>query len=503
MQFLNPIWLFAIAAIGIPVIIHLWNIKPGKTLKVGSIALITAAAQKSSRSFKLNDVLLFWVRCLFLIVLAVLLAAPIWQRYQSLNATKGWILLPKDNLTETYYKFKPVIDSLSKSGYELHYFDQKFSKFEPNKALTDASLKDKTGVKNYWSLVSKLNKTLPENIPVYLFSPNQSRYFSGRKPSVSLNLHWQTYTPADSVTQWIQSAWFTNTNTIKVVEGNSKPAGTYFTNYIIQSEGDPKSPFTVDINHGSPVVSLNNAKQKLMPIDTTTLKIAIYADRYNADAAYLKAALSAGGNFAQRKISIKQYTDPNRIQTGYDWIFWLADKPIDDATSKKGVHLFSYQAGKVINTTSQIKTDGPYAMAGQEQPIALYKLTKINFNDRERMLWVDGFGNPILTKESTSYHFYSHFNPTWNDLVWSDSFPKLLLRLALYNYDNKEFISTGRGVLDHRQLMPNIILSAQNNGSGKVIEQTDLSHYFWLMLVLVFLIERWLAHKNKPVVKHG
>ncbi|GAA3965305.1 hypothetical protein GCM10022210_12200 [Mucilaginibacter dorajii] len=348
-----------------------------------------------------------------------------------------------------------------------------------------------------------LNKTLPENIPVYLFSPNQSRYFSGSKPSVSLNLHWQTYTPADSVSQWIQSAWFTNTNSIKVIEGNSKPSGTYFTNYIIQSEGDPKSPFTVDINHGNPVVGFKNAKQKLIQIDTTTLKIAIYTDKYNTDAAYLKAALSAVGNFSQRKITTKLYTDSSQIQGGYDWIFWLADKPVDTEPIKKGVHMFSYKTGMAVNTTSWIKTDGPYAIAGQERPIALYKLIKNSSNDNATPLWVDGFGNPVLTKESTSYHFYSHFNPTWNDLVWSDNFPKLLLNLILYNSDNKWIIISNRDTIDHRQLMPNIISSAHNNSSSKVIEQTDLAHYFWLILVVVFLIERWLVHKNKPLVKHG
>lgn len=503
MQFLNPIWLFAIAAVSIPVIIHLWNIEPGKTLKVGSIALINEAAQKNSRSFKLNDVLLFLVRCLFFVLLAFLLAAPIWQRYQSLNATKGWVLLPKDNLKESYNKFKPVIDSLSKSGYEFHFFTEKFSKFDLNRALSDSLLVNKSKVENYWTLVSKLNKTLPENIPVYLFTPNQSRYFSGSKPSVSLNLHWQTYTPADSVTQWVQSAWFTNTNTIKVVEGNSKSSGTYFTNYIIQSEGDPKSPFTVDINHGNPVIGFKNAKQKLITIDTTVLKIAIYTDKYNTDAAYLKAALSAGSNFIQRKITTKQYTDPSKIQNGYDWIFWLADKPIDGITSKKGLHVFTYENEKIVNTTSWIKTDGPYAIAGQEQPIALYRRIKTKLNDTANPLWVDGFGNPVLTKESTSYHFYSRFNPAWNDLVWSDSFPKLLLRLDLYNYDNKKFIPTDRSVLDYRQLMPSIISSIHNTNGSKLIEQIDLSHYFWLMLVIVFFIERWLAHKNKPVVKHG
>jgi hypothetical protein len=31
--------------------------------------------------------------------------------------------------------------------------------------------------------------------------------------------------------------------------------------------------------------------------------------------------------------------------------------------------------------------------------------------------------------------------------------------------------------------------------------QTDLSRYFWLMLIAAFIVERWVAHKNKPVLK--
>jgi UDP-N-acetylglucosamine:LPS N-acetylglucosamine transferase len=57
---------FALAALSIPVIIHLWNIRPGKTLKVGSISLITEASKSTKRSFKLLDILLLIIRCLLL-----------------------------------------------------------------------------------------------------------------------------------------------------------------------------------------------------------------------------------------------------------------------------------------------------------------------------------------------------------------------------------------------------------------------------------------------------
>ncbi len=503
MQFLNPIWLFAIAAISIPVVIHLWNIKAGKTLKVGSIALITAAAQKSSRSFKLNDLLLFLVRCLFLLILAFLLAMPVWQRYLSNNKAKGWLLIPKENLKESYTQFKPAIDSLTKAGYEFHYFDKDFAKVDLNKVLLDSALKDQPKEVNYWNLVTGLNEKLSADIPAYVFTSNQARYFTGNKPSVSLNLHWQTFTPADSTSTWIESAWFTNNNSIKVIEGNSKPSGAYFTNYIIQSEGDPKSRFTVDVNHGKPVISLKGAPQKVTTIDTSSLKIAIYADQYKAEASYLKAALTAVGDFTQRKTIIRQYTDAGQIPTGQSWLFWLSDKPVGANDLKKSDHLLNYEQGKQINASSSIKINGAFSLTDQVTEIAIYKLIKEESLPNAHSVWTDGYGNPILSKQrdhqSTQYHFYSHFNPAWNDLVWSDNFPKLLLNLIIYNTDNELVNGIDLIKIDEQQLMPNITSSAKNIGTDKITDQVDLSHYFWLLLAGIFFVERWLAQKQTGI----
>lgn len=506
MQFLNPLWLFGIAAISIPVIIHLWNIKPGKTLKVGSIALITAAAQKSSRSFKLNDIPLFLVRCLLLAILALLLAAPVWRQYLSSGKAKGWILIPKENINESYGKYKTSIDSLIKAGYEFHYLNKGFEKVNLNKILINKVLRDTFKVTNYWNLVAHLNNQLPATVPVYLFTPNQVRYFNGNKPSVSLNLHWQTYTPADSTSTWIEGAWFTNDNSIKVVKGSSKPSGIYFTNYMIKSAGDSNSPFMVNVKKGDPLISLKNSTQLPVAIDTSVLRIAIYSDKNAADIAYLKSALLAISSFTLRKIVIKQFNDSGKLPMGNDWLFWLSEKAIDKNSLQKTVRILSYEPGKVSNTTSWIKTNDPIALAGQNGKPALYKLIKNGALNRQS-IWVDGYGNPVLSINKNgsvlAYHFYSRFNPVWNDMVWGDNFAKLLMKLVVYNSDYKIVNINDRRVLDRRQLLPNIIWSAQNSSSEKKNVQTDLSHYLWLTLILLFLIERWMAHKNKLLPVNG
>src|ERR1700744_1358910 len=185
MIFLHPIWLLALAAISIPVAIHLWNIRPGKTLKVGSISLINASSQ-NSRSFRLHDLLLLLLRCLLLALVAIVLVLPFLQRQLNSSKIKGWVLIPRENLKESYQKFKPEIDSLTKAGYEFHYFDKDFQKAVLNDVLADSKNLKADSVKSasYWSLVQQLDGQIPSSLPLYLFTPNGISYFNGEKPKV-------------------------------------------------------------------------------------------------------------------------------------------------------------------------------------------------------------------------------------------------------------------------------------------------------------------------------
>ncbi|SDD73901.1 N-terminal double-transmembrane domain-containing protein [Mucilaginibacter pineti] len=508
MLFLNSTWLFAIAALSIPVAIHLWNIKQGKTLKVGSIALINEAAQKSSRSLKLHDLLLLLLRCLLLLLLALLLAVPVWQHSLSSAKTKGWLLIPKENISESLHKFSPLIDSLTKAGYELHYFNKGFTKDDLKKLRADTSPKDKPQADdpNYWNMVSMLGQQLPATIPVYLITPNGASHFSGNKPSVALNLRWKTYIANDSVSTWIEKAWFTNNNDIKVIQGSSKPSGTVFATYTIASGAAANSLFEVGTANGNPTVKLKNSGQSPVIIDTATLRLAVYTDKYNADAGYLKAALQAIANFSKLRITVKQYTNAAQIPAGQNWLFWLSDKPVDATTQKKAINIFQYGTGKVGNANSWIKTNGYFAAGGQ-QNIALFKLIA-GADTAASSVWQDGFGNPVLSitqaaGQTNNYHFYSHLNPAWNNLVWSDVFPQLLFKLIIGRNVLEQGNKYDRRAMDEQQLMPYHTEGTTIKTTEPVKQQTDLSRYFWLAMMVVFVTERWLANRNKQVLKNG
>lgn len=478
--------------------IHLWNIRPGKVLKVGSISLMDAASRKSSRSLKLLDIPLLLIRCLLLVVLALLLATPLWQKGIQAAKVKGWVLVPKETLQEVYPKFKPRIDSLTNAGYEFHYFDRGFPKSDLKQILANAKdsiVNTSTQPANYWSLINQLDTVAAPALPVYIFTPNQVGYFKGQKPQVALNLHWQTYVPKDSTSTWIQGAWFNSNNTIRVVQGNSKPAGTMYTYTDVKSGN---SLYNVTINNGQATVSLKTGDLQHVVVDTATLQMAVYAD--NAiDAGYLKAALQAVSQFTQHKIGIKQYADANAIPAGQSWLFWLSEKPISGKILQLSHNIFRYEKGKVISSDSWVSNGSVFSAAlQQEQKIGLYKLVEANGTGNS-VIWCDGFGHPVLSLQrdgqANVYNFYSRFDPAWNDLVWSNEFPGWMMKLVM---EDKAALTAkyDKRALDQQQIMPDIISEPHTN-AVKTAGFSNISNYFWLILVVLFLAERWMANKTQ------
>lgn len=508
LQFLNPIWFFAAAALLIPVIIHLWNIKPGKVLKVGSTALITAASRKSSRSFKLLDIPLLLLRCLLLLMLALLLAFPVLEQRLKVIKVKGWVMLPKEDFSTGYAKYKTGIDSLLKLGYEFHYFNTGLPKADLTKLLTgkkditvlDTTLKQPA---NYWSLLTRVDDQVPAYMPVYLYTTNTIDHFSGDKAAVNLNLHWNTFGGKDSVSTWIQDAWFTDNKAIRVVKGISRSSGTSYQYANIQSDKG-NSQFIINVNNGRASVSLAGDKSEPVIVDTSTLKIAIYTDRYQTDAGYLKAALDAAGAFLQRKVVIKQYTNPSLIPANESWIFWLSAQSVPDKFFRQQVNIFAYQAGKQVAITSWLGTNNRFATPAGTVQIPLFKTVNAPGNIAG-VLWRDGFGNPMLSNEgrikANYFQFYTHFNPAWNDMVWDSSFPQIILELISTPAD-KNSSTHDRRTISAEQIQP-----VKNNEArvmaDKFTVKKELANYFWLALIVVFFAERWLATRTKTIQING
>jgi hypothetical protein len=195
-QLLNPIWLFGISGITIPILIHLWNVKKGKTLKIGSISLLGESSRQNARSLRLLDLLLLLLRCLLIIIVSLLLAEPVWNSSNSPDQKGGWILIEKDNFNETYSRFQKEIDSLDQAGFDLHLFELGFKAADLNKLKDSEITRDSNAAQlSYWSLLRMLDHEIPAGKEAYIFTANRLNRFKGERPEIVTKLKWKTYTP--------------------------------------------------------------------------------------------------------------------------------------------------------------------------------------------------------------------------------------------------------------------------------------------------------------------
>lgn len=493
LQLLNPIWLFALFGIIVPLIIHLWNVKKGKTLKIGSIQLFGESSQQSARSLKLMDLLLLLLRCLLLILLALILAKPIWNGLYGEKSKSGWIIIEQEFSKEIYSNFKPEIDSLINLGHKIHYFEPEFKEINSSEITSSkTNAENKNSKSSYWSLLSLLNEKIPHNTEVFLFTGNRLNKLGSDRPEISFTLNWKTINPPDSLSSWIENAWLEDSGNIRAIIANSSPTKTSYTFEII----DPSiknNRYILNFENGNTKLTLKDGESSSIIIDTSSIKIAVYQDKFKLDVKYLKAGIAAIQSFTKRKIEIADFKNQN-IPVGFNIVFWLSEEQIPETIKAKNI-IFSYAKGEISNKKSQLITN----KSNLNSEVELFKRIKKNNNTKDEIsIWEDGFDNPILNKvpkqNYSELHFYSRFNPEWNELVWSNDFPKVLIDIILSTKNKSHDLDKRK--FSEEEMKPIFSTGKEKLNKDGGSTQINLENQFWLALILIFMAERYLSFKK-------
>jgi hypothetical protein len=437
MQFVQSIWLWAITGIAVPIVIHLWNVKQGKTFKVGSILFVTETARSYATSLKISELLLLLLRCLLLMVLALLLCQPFITTQDHATKEKGWVLIPKQSTAAAYARYHSAIDSLLNAGYRFHYFNKSFDEALLSDTANSVNNSSAETTINYWVLLQQLNQRIPASLPVYLFTDNHLDHFSGSRPTVSLNIQWRTYSLKNSF-------------------------------IAADSNKLPPEPLTVFIYTDEPG---------------------------NADAGYVKAALDALRDINKLNIKVTLVTNTVNITGKYDWLFWLSEKTIPLSLLKNRV--FAYTPGRPQYIHSPILFNKLNASA-DDDALQVFKIIPAESDTSIIPLWKTGYGNVLLgyTKQNDSiYYFNSRFNPQWNDMPWSKQFPQIVYHL-LYPEKNNNGIGDGR-LIDEQQVQPEVIADATALPKKALLQKTDLTAFLWILAFILLVAERWIAYRKK------
>lgn len=471
LQLLSPIGLLALTGLIVPLIIHLWNVKQGKRIKIGSIALLGESSSLSSRSFRLTDWLLLILRLVLLALLALLLAQPLLRTKANKTAQQGWILMSRSAFHKVYPSERKTIDSLVKLGYELHDFGVGFNKFSLKDTSISYSLATLPSV-TYTALFNQLNKQLPEGFPVWVFADHRLNKFGLMQRENHLSLNWRSLKNTDTLSKWSLS------QDGQTYEATSVPA---YTSY----------------RKTTPVT----AKPKL--------SVLIYDGNGQTESAYLRAALQAIADFTQRDLNIRSWNGAGQHTAVADLAFWLSQQTVAPAfrqSLKKNGSLFSYATGKVVPVKSVLVLKNQ--TVDPAQLIALYQRIDSD-NNKDQVLWSDGFGSPLLTLDKTNninhYHFYSRFNPQWTDLVWKGEFVKALLPLVTGSADAGDpgFDTNPNDQRINRQSQSGSTKAIKTASVVKVETTTALGPWIWGLALLLFFIERTLSFRKKTKLNHG
>ncbi len=289
MLFTNPIWLWGLTGMAVPVAIHLLSRKEGKTIPLGSTRHLREAPTARFRHIRLNEIALLALRCLLILLFVALLAG-----FESGLVEKPrdrWLLI--ESGIEKDQRFSNLVDSLVRDGFEPRRLARGFPSIdEPSPSRG-----------SYWALVEALS-ALPIDSAVVL-SYNYLDRFHGKRIPLPGHVKWIPAAP-DSLTAeaWRLGAPDGTTWSRRV---SSSPEGTRFE--------------TVKNNTPAAVVA-------------DSVRVSIFSDREFAyDARVVRASVEALQSATPHPIDLKTQTTTEWSPESAGWVVWLSSEPAPPADS--------------------------------------------------------------------------------------------------------------------------------------------------------------------------
>lgn len=275
MQLTHPIYLWALAGIFVPLLIHLLSRKPGKVVQVGSIRHLSDSNSRRFSSLRFNEYLLFVLRALLVIIFVLLLTGL--SRVESGTAPR-WVLLEPG--------FEPVpglqesLDSLREAGYELRYLSEGFLTMEVDTGGAQPV--------NYAYLLHRLEE---EGVEAVVYARNRLPAFLGPKRPLPDRVKWIQLPGKSQERFW--KAGRPESDTTWLLSGQTGPGGTTFSHRVVTTTA------------GRPDSLGSSGDEIVDPGVQAPIKVWISADETTQrQAGLLVAAIRAIAGFSGREIVI-------------------------------------------------------------------------------------------------------------------------------------------------------------------------------------------------------
>jgi hypothetical protein len=512
MQLLAPLGLLSLLATLLPIAVHLLSRRSGKIVKVGSIQFLVSSTSARFKSLRLSELPLLLVRVALLVLLALLLAQPVWLEKTSSSSfsSTSWVLVAPDLLHPAHRdRVWPLLDSLAAAGYELHLLAAGFPVLSSGDVTTVFHKEQ-----NQWSLLRELEQTLRAPGSVQVIATDRLLAYRGERPKLQRQYAWKTVSTVQP-RRWLHAARRFEKAGLRVVIGFSDGVRTRYASCsvalpaqrtIISSEGMPPLEYFPSPPHQREALRLVQNEQDgaehfhLQP-EADSMQIAIvHTPPRKMEAQYLQTALHVAADAIPRKLRVQAALQENveLPWADFDFVFWLVED------SLPAFALQQIERGLVVITTAT----GPayekcvswmiMPQAGALSFPCLWR--RIAEANHGLPVWTDGFGRPVLEAERRGrgwhYRFAGRFDPNWSDMVIHAAFPEWLLALL-----SREDIVPKNEPPRHDQRRIGVAQSLpqknENTSAGETRSAIHALHIpLWLLAVLMFGVERWMSDRK-------
>lgn len=302
MQFTNPIWLWALTGLSIPIGIHLLSRKKGKVIRIGSLRHLQETNTQQFKGIRLNEIILLILRCSLIILFALLISGLCFNR--STNGEEKWIIIERG--LEKNREVKSQLDNFQQQGYEAHWLADRFPLLNDSVVSSSPSL--------YWELLEQLNAQYISD--AIIFSKNRIENFNGLRPHLPPNIRWISV-PTKSSDYTLNI--LTMNDSIIVRTGHTSTEKTHFTTQVL---------------------SASDWKQSVEPKPIDTIQVTIVSDKlHQYDKKIILAALKTiDESFPVKIITTNSTSNQNNSLADDEWYIWLNDKPISNSVSNKSIY---------------------------------------------------------------------------------------------------------------------------------------------------------------------
>lgn len=309
MHFGQPQYLWGLLALAVPVAIHLWSKHEGKVVKIGSIELLQQVDSKQTRTIRLNEILLLFMRCLLIAILVMVLAGPELTVKEAGN--NNMVYLVERGLLVNKV-LRPMVDSLDENTVRL--FEKGFPLYQKKRAYK------KNVIPDYWQLAGDLTSIPADSLVI--FTTARFAGITGRRPVIRKGVHWIILNEASTKEMAVHAY---NYDSVTVVHtATSGTLNLSFKKEVVAQD----SLQQFEVNKGQIRTDKDSPWIEIRNVPPLKVKIAFDND-YVADEKFVRAALASIGKYVPMQMKISSVKTVDYKAQNEDVVVWLSDQDFD------------------------------------------------------------------------------------------------------------------------------------------------------------------------------